>query len=84
MVGCTLDIKSHDVSEFYENRLLCEIYLCTVVNTIIFDSISRSRLPHNTNTWLYDKRYDFSYDIINFPHIGSNKLTAPTYGVNNS
>ena len=26
IVGCTLDIRSHDVSEFYENRLLYEIY----------------------------------------------------------
>ena len=25
-MGCTLNTKSHDVFEFYENRLLCEIY----------------------------------------------------------
>ena len=45
IVGCTLNIKSHDVSELYENRLLCEIYLCIVIKTIIFESISRSGLP---------------------------------------
>ena len=28
-------MKSHDVSEFYENRLLCEIYVCTVVKTML-------------------------------------------------
>jgi hypothetical protein len=42
IVSCTLDRKSHDVSEFYEfykNRLLCEIYLCTVIKTIVFESI---------------------------------------------
>jgi hypothetical protein len=51
IVSCTLDRKSHDVSEFYEfykNRLLCEIYLCTVVKTIVFESISRSGLPNNS------------------------------------
>jgi hypothetical protein len=42
IVGCTLDIKSHDVSELYKNRLLCEIYICTVVETIIFESTSSS------------------------------------------
>ena len=47
IVGCTLDIKYNDVSEFYENHLLCEIYLCTVVKTIIFESISRSGQPNN-------------------------------------
>ena len=31
IVGCTQNIKSHDVSEFYVNRLLCEICLCTVL-----------------------------------------------------
>jgi hypothetical protein len=31
IVGCIMNIKSHDVSEFYENRLLCEIYLCTCI-----------------------------------------------------
>jgi hypothetical protein len=48
IVGCTLDIKYNDVSEFYENHLLCEIYLCTVLKTIIFESISRSGLPNNS------------------------------------
>ena len=36
------------IFEFYENRLLCKIYLCTVVKTIIFESISRSGLPDNS------------------------------------
>jgi hypothetical protein len=36
IVGCTLDIKSHDVSELYENRLLCEIYICTVKVYMLF------------------------------------------------
>jgi hypothetical protein len=50
-MGCTLNVKSHDVSEFYKNRLLCDIYLqnvCTVVKTIIFESISRSGLSNNS------------------------------------
>jgi hypothetical protein len=33
---------------FIKNRLLCEIYLCTVVKTIVFESISRSGLPNNS------------------------------------
>ena len=51
IVSCTLDRKSHDVSEFYEFYkigLLCEICLYTVVKTIVFESISRSGLPNNS------------------------------------
>ena len=50
IVACTLNIKSHYVSEFYENRILCEIYPCTVVKTIIFESISRSGGPNNSKS----------------------------------
>jgi hypothetical protein len=34
--------------EFYKHGLLCEIYLCTVVKAIVFESISRSGLPNNS------------------------------------
>ena len=30
---------------------------------------------------LYDKRDDFNFSIINFPHFDSNIPNAPTYGV---
>ena len=30
---------------------------------------------------LYDKRYDFSFDIVNFPYMDSNIPSSPAYGV---
>ena len=33
------------------------------------------------HTQLYDKRDDFNYTIINFPHLSSNILSSPAYGI---
>ena len=33
------------------------------------------------STRLYDKRYDFDFTIITFPHLDSNILLSPSYGV---
>ena len=33
------------------------------------------------STRIYDKRDDFNFDIINFPHLSSNIPTSPAYGV---
>ena len=35
----------------------------------------------NIVTKLYDKRDDFNFDIVNFPHLDSNIALAPAYGV---
>ena len=32
-------------------------------------------------TWLYDKRNDFNFTIVNFPFLSSNIPSAPAYGV---
>jgi hypothetical protein len=66
IVGCTLDIRSHDVSELYENRLLCEIYWCTVVKTIIFESILWSGLPNNSK--FSEGRMFSSWNSFRFHH----------------
>ena len=50
--GCQISTLKEEekkkFDEFYKNRLLCEIYICTVVKTIVFESISRSELPNNS------------------------------------
>ena len=32
-------------------------------------------------TWLYDKRDDFDFPIVNFPYLSSNIPESPAYGV---
>ena len=36
----------------------------------------------NLSTKIYDKRYDFNFNIINFPYLCSNVPSSPSYGVN--
>ena len=33
------------------------------------------------STWLYDKRDNFNFPIVNFPFLSSNILSAPAYRV---
>ena len=33
------------------------------------------------STWLYDKRDDFDFHIVNFPYLSSNIPSGPSYGV---
>ena len=33
------------------------------------------------STRIYDKRDDFDFEIINFPHLSSNIPTSPAYGI---
>ena len=41
-----------------------------------------THVPHrHAYAKVYDKREDFSFDIVNFPHLDSNIPNTPAYGV---
>ena len=62
-MACTLNIKSHDVSEFYGNRLFCEIYLCTVAKTITFEDCQIMVNIPKVECWVAEIDFDKDYFV---------------------